>query len=157
MSTIGRGIEEVELILGNQSEFMKYLKSKFPMIHMSNVFFRDFHYGRDVVPRRKGDQTQVVRRRKIARKLGPTSNEKVFLKKSIINRGSLTIPNCSSAHREKSRSGGVMIGTNDGNEPNNPASPSSPSSIETLATTEYKYGFETAVEIDSVRRGSTRI
>jgi len=34
-----------DLILTNQSEFLKFLKSKFPLIHTSNIFFRDFHYG----------------------------------------------------------------------------------------------------------------
>ena len=34
-----------DLILTNQSEFLKYLKSKFTLIHTSNIFFRDFHYG----------------------------------------------------------------------------------------------------------------
>jgi hypothetical protein len=34
-----------DLILTNQSEFLKFLKSKFTLIHTSNVFFRDFHYG----------------------------------------------------------------------------------------------------------------
>ena len=34
-----------------------------------------------------------------------------------------------------------------------PNRPSNPTDIETLATGEYKYGFETAVEYDSVRKG----
>ncbi len=33
------------LILENKKEFLKYLKSKFPLFHDSNVFFRDLHYG----------------------------------------------------------------------------------------------------------------
>jgi hypothetical protein len=38
-------MKETEFILSNQSEFMRHLKSKFPVIHNSNFFFRDFHYG----------------------------------------------------------------------------------------------------------------
>ena len=38
-------MKEAEAIIQNQSEFLKYLKSKFTLIHLSNVFFRDFHYG----------------------------------------------------------------------------------------------------------------
>ena len=34
-----------DIILANQSEFLKFLKSKFTLIHTSNIFFRDFHYG----------------------------------------------------------------------------------------------------------------
>jgi len=37
-------MKEVDFIVKNQTEFLKYLKSKFTMIHMSNFFFRDFHY-----------------------------------------------------------------------------------------------------------------
>jgi hypothetical protein len=36
---------ETEQILGHRPEFLKYLKSKFTLIHMSNFFFRDFHFG----------------------------------------------------------------------------------------------------------------
>ena len=35
----------MEYILNNKPDFMKYLKSRFKMIHNSNFFFRDFHYG----------------------------------------------------------------------------------------------------------------
>ncbi len=35
----------VQIIIENHKEFLKYLKSKFPLYHESNVFFRDFHYG----------------------------------------------------------------------------------------------------------------
>src|SRR6266478_3396895 len=38
-------MKEAATILANQTEFLKYLKSKFTLIHLSNLFFRDFHYG----------------------------------------------------------------------------------------------------------------
>jgi len=38
-------MNESQSIINNQIEFLKYLKSKFTLIHMSNVFFRDVHYG----------------------------------------------------------------------------------------------------------------
>ena len=38
-------MKESELILSNIPEFMKFLKSRFTLIHASNFFFRDFHYG----------------------------------------------------------------------------------------------------------------
>src|SRR6266478_4738845 len=38
-------MKEAATILANQTEFLKYLKSKFTLVHLSNVFFRDFHYG----------------------------------------------------------------------------------------------------------------
>ena len=38
-------MKEATFINGRQAEFLKFLKSKFTLIHMSNLFFRDFHYG----------------------------------------------------------------------------------------------------------------
>ncbi len=32
-------------IVGRDTEFLGYLKQKFPLYHLSNVFFRDLHYG----------------------------------------------------------------------------------------------------------------
>jgi len=32
-------------IMENQKDFLKFLKGKFPLYHLSNVFFRDLHYG----------------------------------------------------------------------------------------------------------------
>lgn len=38
-------MNEVGIVLRNKSEFLNYLKTKFPLIHNSNIFFRDLHYG----------------------------------------------------------------------------------------------------------------
>ncbi len=38
-------MKEIDNIIANETEFFKFLKSKFTLIHMSNLFFRDFHYG----------------------------------------------------------------------------------------------------------------
>ena len=38
-------MKELDLILGNETEFLKFLREKYTLIHMSNFFFRDFHYG----------------------------------------------------------------------------------------------------------------
>jgi hypothetical protein len=32
-------------VLANDKEVLRYLKSRFPVFHLSNVFFRDIHYG----------------------------------------------------------------------------------------------------------------
>jgi len=34
-----------EAIVRNAADFLRYLKSKFPLYHDSNIFFRDVHYG----------------------------------------------------------------------------------------------------------------
>ncbi len=38
-------MNEADIVLKNQKEFLKYLRQRFTLIHMSNIFFRDFHYG----------------------------------------------------------------------------------------------------------------
>ena len=38
-------MKEADGILANVNEFLKFLRSKFTLIHMSNLFFRDLHYG----------------------------------------------------------------------------------------------------------------
>lgn len=38
-------MKEATFIISRQTDFLKYLKSRFTLIHLSNFFFRDFHYG----------------------------------------------------------------------------------------------------------------
>ncbi len=38
-------IKYSETIAKNEKEFLLFLKSKFALFHLSNVFFRDIHYG----------------------------------------------------------------------------------------------------------------
>ena len=38
-------MKEADIIISNAPEFLKFLKTKFTLIHQSNFFFRDFHYG----------------------------------------------------------------------------------------------------------------
>ena len=38
-------MKETEIIVRNLSGFLQFLRSKFTIIHNSNFFFRDLHYG----------------------------------------------------------------------------------------------------------------
>src|SRR5207245_3300647 len=77
------------------------------------------------------------------RKPGQTSNEKGSSREWIISRGSSTIPNLPfRAPRKKPQRRHHDL---EGMMETKPKSPSSQPDIETLATGEYKYGFETAV------------
>jgi len=38
-------MKELDFILKGKDDFLKYLKLKFTMLHQSNFFYRDFHYG----------------------------------------------------------------------------------------------------------------
>lgn len=37
--------DELKLFTDNQKDFLKFLKAKYHLYHLSNVFFRDMHYG----------------------------------------------------------------------------------------------------------------
>ena len=63
-------MNEIEMILNNKEEFLKYLKSKFTMIHMSNFFFRDFHYGLMSYLHEHGKKVKYLEAEKIARQIG---------------------------------------------------------------------------------------
>ena len=38
-------MKELEKVLSNRQEVLNFLKSRFPIYHLSNVFFRDLQYG----------------------------------------------------------------------------------------------------------------
>jgi hypothetical protein len=38
-------MKKIDLLTSNHTEFLKFLKSQFPLYHKSNVFFRDLQYG----------------------------------------------------------------------------------------------------------------
>jgi len=37
--------DQLKLLIDNQKDFLKFLKARFHLYHLSNVFFRDMHYG----------------------------------------------------------------------------------------------------------------
>lgn len=62
-------MQETNLILQNQTEFLKFLKSKFTLIHMSNVFFRDLHYGVMLYVASTGKRLKYVPGEKVAQEV----------------------------------------------------------------------------------------
>lgn len=44
VNLIRKNMKEIEYII-DKTEFLRYLKAKFTLIHDSNIFFRDLHYG----------------------------------------------------------------------------------------------------------------
>jgi hypothetical protein len=38
-------MNHLSYVLANDKEVFRYLKSRFPVYHLSNIFFRDIHYG----------------------------------------------------------------------------------------------------------------
>jgi len=47
-------MKESELVLQNTREVLLFLKERYPLFHLSNIFFRDLHYGVREYLERKG-------------------------------------------------------------------------------------------------------
>ena len=47
-------MKQKEYILNNETEVLDFLRSKYPLYHLSNVFFRDIQYGIQTMLFRKG-------------------------------------------------------------------------------------------------------
>ena len=74
-------MKEVDFIVNNQTEFLKYLKSKFTLIHMSNFFFRDFHYGVMSYLKDHGIKLKYYSAEKVAREVGASFEKSGIFKK----------------------------------------------------------------------------
>ena len=75
-------MKEAALIVNNQNEFLKYLKSKFTLIHLSNFFFRDFHFGVMSYLEEHGKKLKYYEAEKVAQEVG-TAFEKSGVFKRI--------------------------------------------------------------------------
>jgi hypothetical protein len=71
----------VDTITGNEPEFLKFLKMKFTLIHLSNLFFRDFHYGVMSFLRQKGIKLKYHDAEKVAVEAGAAFERKGIFKK----------------------------------------------------------------------------
>jgi hypothetical protein len=58
---------ELEIIAGNKEEFIRFLKSKYSLFHLSNVFFRDLQYGIISFEESKGAQIPYGRAEEVAK------------------------------------------------------------------------------------------
>lgn len=74
-------MKEVDLILNQQTEFLNYLKSRFTLIHLSNVFFRDFHYGVMSYLEDHGKKLKYYDAEKVAREVGAALEHRGIFKK----------------------------------------------------------------------------
>jgi hypothetical protein len=74
-------MNEVDVILKNKTEFLKYLKSKITLIHQSNIFFRDFHYGLMNYLQEHGKKLKYTDGEKVARELGQAFEKEGIFRK----------------------------------------------------------------------------
>lgn len=63
-------MNERDFILHHKTEFLKFLKSKITLIHQSNIFFRDFHYGVMTYLHEHGKKIKYAAAERIAREVG---------------------------------------------------------------------------------------
>jgi len=62
-------MKAIEYVLNNQKEVLSFLKSRFPMYHLSNFFFRDVQYGIKAMLEEKGVKVRYGEAEKAARAL----------------------------------------------------------------------------------------
>jgi hypothetical protein len=70
-----------EQILANYTDFLKYAKSKFVLLHKSNVFLRDLHYAVMAYLSDHGIRLQYTKAESVTREVVQSLEEKGVLKK----------------------------------------------------------------------------
>ncbi len=90
-------MKESQTIVHNQTEFLKYLKSKFPLIHMSNLFFRDLHYGVMSYLQEHGMKLKYQDAENVAREVGDAFEKEGIFKRIdhqswLLNYPEFTLP-----------------------------------------------------------------
>lgn len=60
-------MKQIDYILENEQEVLTFLKSKYPLYHLSNIFFRDIQYGIQTMLDRKNMSVGYADAEKIAR------------------------------------------------------------------------------------------
>ncbi|MBM2846134.1 MAG: hypothetical protein HW407_1446 [Bacteroidetes bacterium] len=72
-------MKELDYVLNNEREVLTFLKSKYPLYHLSNVFFRDIQYGIQVFLIRKKMEIGYSDAEKIAREFVAQLEKKKIL------------------------------------------------------------------------------
>jgi hypothetical protein len=60
-------MKPIDYILNNEKEVLEFLKSHYPMYHLSNVFFRDIQYGIRTMLERNGHKVGYMESENVAR------------------------------------------------------------------------------------------
>lgn len=76
---INNDMKPIDYILNNEKEVLEFLKSHYPMYHLSNIFFRDIQYGIRTMLERRGQKVGYMEAENIARKFAEKlEKEKIF-------------------------------------------------------------------------------
>lgn len=74
-------MKQREYVLNNDKEVLAFLKSQYPLYHLSNLFFRDVQYGIQKLFERRGEKLSYPNAEKIAREfVGKLEKEKLLSK-----------------------------------------------------------------------------
>ena len=73
--------EKIELITSNHIDFLNFLRTKFPLFHLSNVFFRDIHYGVRFYLENKGKKANYQEAEHIAKAVAEYLEQQKILRK----------------------------------------------------------------------------
>jgi len=75
-------MKKIDLLTSNHIEFLKFLKTQFPLFHKSNVFFRDLQYGvMEYFEKEKKDKVKYSEAETIAREYAAFMEKKEIFKK----------------------------------------------------------------------------
>ncbi|MEW5798046.1 MAG: hypothetical protein AB1728_03465 [Bacteroidota bacterium] len=70
-----------QYIIGNQVEFLQFMRSRAPLYHLSNLFLRDLHFSVMEFLKKKGMSVGQTEAEKIAREIALHLEKKNVLKK----------------------------------------------------------------------------
>jgi ABC-type thiamine transport system substrate-binding protein len=75
-------MNKIDMVTTSHDEFLKFLKSQFPLFHKSNVFLRDLQYGvMEYFQKEKKAKVKYVEAEVIARKFAEFLEKKDILRK----------------------------------------------------------------------------
>lgn len=74
-------MKQLDYVLNNEKEALAFLKTQYPMYHLSNVFFRDVQYGIQTMFERRGEKVGYPDAEKVARAfVEKLEKQKVFIR-----------------------------------------------------------------------------
>ncbi len=75
-------MKKIDLLTSNHLEFLRFLKTQFPLFHKSNIFFRDLQYGvMEYFEQKKNIKVKYSEAETIARKYAEFMEKKEILRK----------------------------------------------------------------------------
>jgi len=86
-------MKKIDLLTSNHYEFLKFLKSQFPLYHKSNIFFRDLQYGiMEFMEKDKKEKVKYSEAEKMAHAVAEYFESKEIFKKLDHQTWSLNYP-----------------------------------------------------------------